>query len=229
MLYRNSNNSVCISFISWDANCDTHYRTVEENIVNNKVLLPELKRHTSRRVASTPSVVLTGSEGVGTPSKIQIQMGVYPIPGPGPEGRGGTPSQVQVQMGGIPVQPWMGGVPHSLIGGTHPALDGGTPSLDRDRGYPHWGEGNSIQGRTGYPCPRGVLLIQGWMGVPSPSDGGTHHPKLDGGYLSPVMGVPPVQGWMGVSTPFSDRGTTMGCELTNKVKLLPSPCFGCWR
>ena len=56
---------------------------------NKKVLLRERKRHTDRRVASTPSVVLTGWG--------------YPIPGPD-RGRG------------VPY-PWMGGYPHLWTGG----------------------------------------------------------------------------------------------------------------
>ena len=141
-------------------------------IINKKVLLRERKRHTARRVTSTPSAVLTRG---GTPSQVQIQTG-------------GTPSQVQVQTVGYP----------------HP-LDGGYPHPALDVGYPLPGQGRYL------------------------------HPALDGGDVGtphPMMGVPPPRPVMGkviVSLCVSVHTHPQGCELTHKVKLLPSPSFGCGR
>ena len=77
---------------------------------NKKVLLRELKRHTARRVAITPSLVLTGGGGWYPIPGPDPDGGGYPIPGPDPDGGGGEypipgPDRgtlSQVQMGGTP-------------------------------------------------------------------------------------------------------------------------------
>ena len=79
--------------------------------LNKKVLLRERKRHTARRVASTPSAVLS-REG-GTPSL----AGEYPILGSG----WGYPMPSQ-------------GVPHPWV---PPVWDWGTPW--KEPGTSHWG------------------------------------------------------------------------------------------
>ena len=75
--------------------------------LNKKVLLRERKRHTDRRLASTPSVVLTGGGGG------------YPITGQGGIRIQGTP-RIQGWMGVPPVQGWMGVPPHLDLAGVPP-------------------------------------------------------------------------------------------------------------
>ena len=86
------------------------------------------------------------------------------------------------------------------------------------------------------------VVLTGGYPIPGPGpDGGYPHPALDGGtppgegtlpskavWGTPIqdwMGVPPLQGW-GYPLSKAGRGYPPGCELTNKVKLLPSPSFG---
>ena len=88
--------------------------------------------------------------------------GKYPIQ---PWTGGGYPIQPWME-GGYPIQPWMGGVPD-------PALEGGTPTLDRggthpmSRGYPKLGWG--VPHLRGYPipCPGGTPTLDGGRGTPS--------------------------------------------------------------
>ena len=95
-----------------------------------RVLLRERKRHTARRVASTPCVVLSG----GTPSLGTTQS---------------WPGQ------GVP-HPRTRGCPHPRIGGWYPGVP---PSPDLDRGYPIPGQGGAPipglgVGILGYPPER---------------------------------------------------------------------------
>ena len=71
---------------------------------NKKVLLRERKRHTARRVVSTPSVVLTGSPP---------QQGTPPWAGFPPvlTWLGGYPTWVPPWAGYPPVLTWLGGPP----------------------------------------------------------------------------------------------------------------------
>ena len=114
---------------------------------NKKVLLRERKRHTARRVVSTPSVVLTG----------------YHPP------RGGVPDRVPPR-GGYPDPPWGGGYPDPPGGyltgnplGGYPDPPRGVPRPPRgvpDRvppggvsGYPPPPRGGGGGGGSGYPPP----------------------------------------------------------------------------
>ena len=76
--------------------------------VNKKVLLRERKRHTARRVVSTPSVVLPGYPPRGGTRSGTPQGGTRS----GPPPRGGVPSQVP--PGGYPVRYPPGGVPSQV-------------------------------------------------------------------------------------------------------------------
>ena len=113
---------------------------------DKKILLLGCKRHTTCRIASTTSVVLTRGGGKGTPSQVQVQMGGTPslargVPHPRSEqgdtpSLGGTPS-----LAGVPPCPDLGwGTPPSGPGWGTP-LSGpgqGTPSPFRPgQGAPH--------------------------------------------------------------------------------------------
>ena len=153
------------------------------------------KKHTARRVASTPSVVLTRGEG-GTPSQVQIQMGVphprfgsrqgvphlrfrwgrgYSIPGQG------TPSRSRL---GVPIPNW---VPPSRPGQS-------TPTCPDLVGYPH------IQTWPGYPLSgpgRGTFPSGPSQGPLSEPGWATPHPDLAGVPVSgPGQGTP-IQTWLG--------------------------------
>ena len=97
------------------------------NICHKKVLLRERKRHTARRVASTPYVVLTGYPPSGYPPG----QGTPPWPGY-PPGQGTPP---QLDLAGYPLGwTWQGTPPaapwHS--GKCCKALwDMGTPPVDK--------------------------------------------------------------------------------------------------
>ena len=75
-----------------------------------KVLLRERKRHTARRVASTPCAALSNPDLVG---------GGYPVPGPG--------GYLIQGLGGYPI-PGLGGYPIPDPGGTLSQVQEGTPS-----------------------------------------------------------------------------------------------------
>ena len=81
---------------------------------NKKVLLRECKRHTARRVVSTPSVVLPPRGGTRTPP-------------------GGVPGQVP-PLGGYPDPP--GGVPSQVPPRGVPGPPGGVPGQGPPRGVP---------------------------------------------------------------------------------------------
>ena len=109
-----------------------------QNIFNKKVLLRERKRHTARRVASTPYVVLTGypptltrvppqpgyppSQGT-PPARVPPRPGYPPTrvppparvpPGQGsPPGQGTPPARVppQLDLAGYPPR-----LPHGILG-----------------------------------------------------------------------------------------------------------------
>ena len=77
--------------------------------MDKKVLLRERKRHTARRVVSTPSVVLPGyPPRGGVPS--QVPPGGGGVPGT-PPGEGGTRSGTP--LGGYPDPPPL---PHGILG-----------------------------------------------------------------------------------------------------------------
>ena len=115
----------------WIKQCDANVAAADQNPRdatkyywdNKKVLLRECKRHTARRIASTPSVVL---------------MGEYPIPGEGyPILVGGTPSLVVGYPGVPPIWTWPGYPPSGPGWGT-PCLDlAGVSPIFTCLGYPH--------------------------------------------------------------------------------------------
>ena len=109
--------------------------------INKKVLLRERKRHTARRVVSTPSVVLPGYPPGGVPSQVPPRgvpgqvppqggtrsgtPGGYPVRSPRGGTRSGTPPG-----GGVPGQvPPRGGVPGQVPPGGYPVRypPGGVP------------------------------------------------------------------------------------------------------
>ena len=98
----------CYSNLKFSKNLDQYPHHFSDPIQDKKFLLRERKRHTSHRVVSTPSVVLTG--------------GGYPNPGPDPEG-------------GYPIPGWGYAIPgrstpHLDQAGVPPPLSGpgqGTP------------------------------------------------------------------------------------------------------
>ena len=169
---------------------------------NKKVLLRERKRHTARRVVSTP-VVLPG----------------YPPPGGSRYPPGGVPSQVPPPGSpgtppGVPSQ-----VPPQPRGGGYPTPRG---YLVR---YPP-------RGRGGYPVryPRGGTRSgpPGGYPVRSRPGGGTRTPPgvyLTGypprGYLT---GYPPccLMAFWEMLQSIMGYGYPPRCGQTNKVKLLPS-------
>ena len=124
---------------------------------NKKVLLRERKRHTARRVVSTPSVVLPGyPPQAGYPPILTWLGGGVPdqgTPWPGyPPGQGTPPARVPPSQG----TPWSGYPPSWTWQGT--------PRLDL-AGYPpscpmaFWEMLQSIMG-YGYPplwLPHGIL------------------------------------------------------------------------
>ena len=150
--------------------------------INKKVLLRERKRHTARRVVSTPSVILTGYPPVLTwPRGVPCQGGTLlggtllgvpylgtPHPGPGAPCQGvpclgvpcrGYPTWVPPAWPGVPC--WEGtlpGYPHPSWPGGYPArggnLLGGTqPGYPPSRVPPH-------PDLAGYPpkcLPHGIL------------------------------------------------------------------------
>ena len=126
--------------------------------INKKVLLRERKRHTTRRVASTPYVVLTGyPPWQGTP-----QPGYPPLAGPGrvPPPPGwtwqGTPAaRVPPQPGYPPGWTWQGTPPARVPPRSgYPPGQGTPPARVPPRpGYPSWLD------LAGYPpwLPHGIL------------------------------------------------------------------------
>ena len=85
---------------------------------NKKVLLRERKRHTARRVVSTPSVVLPGypPPGGGTRISVPPPGGGYPDLGTPPP-QGGYPDLGTPPGGGVP-GPWYPPprLPHGILG-----------------------------------------------------------------------------------------------------------------
>ena len=124
---------------------------------NKKVLLRERKRHTARRVVSTPSVVLPGyppQGGGGTRSGTPPPGGVrYPplggVPGQVP---GGYP--VRYPPPGVRYPPWggyLGGVQSGTRGGTQSGTpQGGYPVRSPPGGYP-------VRYPPPPPLPHGIL------------------------------------------------------------------------
>ena len=106
---------------------------------DKKVLLRERKRHTARRVVSTPSVVLPGyPPGGGTWSGTPLGVPGQVPPQGYPDPRGGYP--VRYTPGGVPGPPW--GVPSQVPPRGYPVR------------YPPGGSGYPLGG-SGYP-PGGV-------------------------------------------------------------------------
>ena len=109
--------------------------------------------------------------------------------------------------GGYPIQSWWGGTPSSHGGGYPIQSWGGGTLSSHGRGYPRYPPGQTWDG---------VPPIQTWHGVPSHPDlgWGTPCPDLAWGTppSRPVMGYPPRPG----------MGYPPRCELTNKLKTVPS-------
>ena len=146
-------------------------------LFNEKVLLRERNRHTARRVASTPSVVLT-REGGG-----------YPIPAVG------------IPHLGYRHPDLARGVPHPCHGGTPPHLDlTGEPPHQSGPGQgiplpsrPGWGTPPPLQSGPGQGTPyldlAGLPPIWTWLYPP---------------YLARVS--PPIWTWLGYTPPlWTDR------------------------
>ena len=174
-------------------------------------------------------------------SKCSLWRGGYPNPGGYPiPGLGGTPCQVwegypMRGLGGTLCQVW-GGVPHPSSGGVPCPMLGGTPSQVQVWGVPHpdlvvggtpsWPGGGyprypppPARPGMGYPPGQtwyGVPPGQTWDGVPPPGQTWDGVPPP----ARPGMGYPPPsQTWDGVSPP------PPRCELTNKLKTVPSLIF----
>ena len=199
--------------------------------MNKKVLLRERKRHTARRVVSTPSVVLPGYPPRGGVPDLGTPPGGYLTWVPPGGGGGGYRTRVPPQGGtgtGYPPPPPGGGGYRTWV----PPSPPGTPLPQ----YPPWGGTG-----TGYP-PGGVpdlgTPLPGTLGgVPDP---GT--PPGGGGYrtrVPPRGGTAPGYPPGGVPDLGTPRGGTgpgyppgggypdppsppPRCGQTNKVKLLPS-------
>ena len=136
--------------------------TSSKNKKNKKVLLCERKRHTTRCVANTPYVVLTGYPPGGYPDPPPhprggtwsgTPPGGYPVRYPDPPGgvtRSGTPLP-----GGYPDPPTPGGVPGQVPPGGYPDPPGGVP---------------------GQVPPGGVRVPPGGYPVRYPPRGGTRTP-----------------------------------------------------
>ena len=121
--------------------------------INKKVLLREHKRHTARRVVSTPSVVLTGYPPLAD----------YPLPlltwlgGAMP----GVPYLGTPQAGYPSILTWPGGYP--LAGypsGRVPLLGRVPPCPDPAGGYPNWVPPWQGTPPAGYPL--GKVPPPGW-------------------------------------------------------------------
>ena len=146
--------------------CTANMPFVHIFINNKKVLLPERKRHTARRVVSTPSVVLPG----------------YPPPAgypPHPDLAGG-------EGGYLTRVPWLGGVPWS---GTPPRgrYPVSTPRGVPDQGTPQGGLPDQV------PPPRRGEPDQGtppWPGYPPHPDLAGGVPD----WVPPRPGYPPPAG-----------------------------------
>ena len=128
----------------------TLHPQIQTSMQNKKVLLRERKRHTARRVVSTPSVVLP----------VYPPRGGYPVrypPGgvPGPPPRGTwTPPGVPGPPGGVPSQVPPGGYPDPPSGGSQ-VPPGGTWSGTPPGGYPDPPRGvpDRVPPPGGYPDP----------------------------------------------------------------------------
>ena len=121
---------------------------------NKKVLLRERKRHTARRVVSTPSVVLTGYPppgGVPGPDRVPPPGGYPDLDLTGYPPWGGT--QSGTPPGGYPDPP--GGVPDRVPPpGGYPDLDlTGSPPGGVPGPGPDW-----VPPRGGYPDPPHCLM-----------------------------------------------------------------------
>ena len=143
-------------------------RNFSKLLQNKKVLLREPKRHTARRVVSTPSVVLTG-----------YPLSVLTRPGWG------------YPAGELPYL----GTPHpGLVGGVHPwpgTLMGGTLLRGYPTGVPPW------QGTPILTWPGGTLLgyPPAWYKPPSRVPPGRVPPLAGPGKVSP-LGVCPMEFWV---------------------------------
>ena len=102
--------------------------------MNKKVLLRERKRHTARRVASTPYVVLTGyPPGQGTPPARVPPWPGYP-PGQGTPSQGTPPARVP-PWPGYPVARVPQGTPPARV---PPCQGTPLPGYPPQPGYPPW-------------------------------------------------------------------------------------------
>ena len=137
-------------------------------------------RHTIRRVASTRYAVPVG---VPPLSKSRVRMG-----------GGITPSQVSTR--GYPFPGRMGGTPSSPDGAVPPSqirIEGGTPSIRKNRVPPHW-----------VPC----CLRSGWGTPPHLEPAGV--PSIWN-----LAGVPPISEWdLAGVLPHVDRHTDSSENIT---------------
>ena len=95
-------------------------RRVKIYLLHKKVLLRERKRHTARRVESTPSVVLTGYPPVLT--WLGGTLPWYPPPAGYPPGRVHPPEQDTPQQGTPPGWTWQGTPPSWTWQGNPPPV-----------------------------------------------------------------------------------------------------------
>ena len=145
-----------------------YIRVTFDNSDHKKVLLRERKRHTARRVVSTPSVVLPGYPPPAGYPPILTWPGGYLTRYP----PGGYP--VRYPPGGVPSQvPPRGGTQSGTPPGGYPVRypPGGTQSGTPPGGYPV----RYPQGVPGQVPPRGVPSQVPPKGVPGqvPPQGGT--------------------------------------------------------
>ena len=158
----------------------------------------------------------------GIPPAVYQVLHMLSYPGGTPSLAGGTPSWAP------PILTWLR-VPHPWLGG------GSTPSLAGGGGYPIPGTPHSDLAEITPSLDWGVPIL----GYPLSRSGLPLEREL-----GPVTGVPPGKGpgtshwgipWKGHNTSGSIAGWRWGtpppprCELTNKLKILPSPSFGCGR
>ena len=125
--------------------------------------------------------------------------------------------------GGVPIQSWMGGVPHAVLarpGGYQSSSgQGGTPS-SLGQGVPH--PVLARKGTLGYPPIQtldGVPPVETWDGVPFPIQ--TWYGVLPSARLG--MGYPMVQTWDGVPPSWSGM---MGYPSSQLYGVPPHPDLG---
>ena len=175
----------------------------QSDVLNEKVLLRERKRHTARHVVSTPSVVLPGYPPGGVPGQVPPEGG-----GQAPPRGRGVPSQVprgvpgQVPPGGYPVRYPL--LPHGILGNVakHYGIwvpPGGVPG-QVPRGVSGQVPPRGVPSQVPPPLPHGILGNVAkhygiWVpprGVPGqvPPRGGTQSGTRGGSQSGTPPGVP---------------------------------------